>query len=326
MKNLEIKIIMPVFNDWDNFKKVAEEIYQYYQKSNYDIELIVVNDSSDNKLEQKNFNSFKITLINLLNNVGNQRAIAHGIKYVVKNFKEYDYTIVMDSDGEDKVEDIKNLIEECKIFEGKNIIFAQRKKRYENFTFKLFYFIYKKIFKLLTGKIVDFGNFSCIPKNYLKKIALLPGLKLHYCCSVLKSNFSYKKISCNKGKRLFGGTNLSLSKHITHGLNSLSLFVDIIAAKIFFISILSILGLFLFSIIITISKIIFTSALVGWTSTMLMSILIIFSILFLSCMFSLFILWNKNNYNNSNSETFFEDLIENIEILEKQSINDSKDI
>ena len=318
MQQIKIKIIMPVFNDWDSFEKLAEKIYAYYNKLNYNIELIVINDCSDASFDKKNLNSFKINLINLLNNVGNQKAISFGIKYILKNFTDYDYIIIMDSDGEDKIEDIEKLILKCKSNEEKNIIFARRNKRYEGLLFKFFYWVYKKTFALLTGETLDFGNFSCIPKIHFNKVASLQDLDLHYSASVIKSRIPYKKLDCDKGMRIQGNTKIGLRKQLIHGLVSMSLFVDTIAVKIFFTSLTGIFFLGLFAIIIVLSKIIFNLAILGWTSTILMSTIIIFPILFLLCLFSLFLLLNNYNYNSFNTGNFSEHLIESIDILEKK--------
>ena len=50
----------------------------------------------------------KIRIIKLRSNLGHQRAIAIGLYGL--NFKNLDGIVVMDSDGEDKVDDISSLI------------------------------------------------------------------------------------------------------------------------------------------------------------------------------------------------------------------------
>ena len=58
------------------------------------------------------------------------------------------HLLIMDSDGEDKPEDIVRLLDECKINENK-IVFARRQKRRESILFRALHFTYKKIFKML---------------------------------------------------------------------------------------------------------------------------------------------------------------------------------
>ena len=54
--------------------------------------------------------------------------------------------------------------------EPDKIIFAERNKRTENLLFRSFYVIYKMLFKLLTGKVITFGNFSLVPQNRLQNL------------------------------------------------------------------------------------------------------------------------------------------------------------
>ena len=100
---------MPVFNDWDSLIKLLGEINLIIQKfRNFSFECIVINDSSTLKKPSiKKPNFFKsLTLINMRENRGHARCIASGLRYI-NSKKEYDYVIVMDSDGEDRPDEIE---------------------------------------------------------------------------------------------------------------------------------------------------------------------------------------------------------------------------
>ena len=79
-------------------------------------------------------------MIKLKKNQGSQKAISLGLKYAKDKNLEFDYLIVMDSDGEDRPEDLKLLISEASKKNDNFIIFASRAKRMEIFIFKFFYF------------------------------------------------------------------------------------------------------------------------------------------------------------------------------------------
>ena len=91
-------------------------------------------------------NKRKTKIINLFNNIGSQGAISIGVKYIQKNDNDMTHLLIMDSDGEDKPEDITRLLEECKINENK-IIFAKEKKRRESIIFRTLHFFTKKYLK-----------------------------------------------------------------------------------------------------------------------------------------------------------------------------------
>jgi polyisoprenyl-phosphate glycosyltransferase len=315
MKN-RIKIVIPTYNDWNNLDKVIEEVISNNKKFQNEIELIVINDGSSLLYEKPpNSSLLKITLVNLVKNYGNQKAISIGLKYIHEKYetKEFDFVIVMDSDGEDKPEDIFKLIKECE--KSNTIVFAKRKKRNENYFFKFLYSIYKIAFKLLTKEKIDFGNFSCIPAVNVKALIDLDDIDLHYAASVVKSKLKYDKILCDKGSRYFGDTKLKFNKHLLHGLVSLSLFSEIIAVNIFFTSIVCMFVITLTASLIFIMKIFLNIALLGWTSIILISLFILFIIFFLLSMFSLIILLNKNNYSGGN-KTLNKELISSIKTFE----------
>jgi glycosyltransferase involved in cell wall biosynthesis len=312
----KIKIVIPIYNDWEGFIKIVSKIESLHQETELDIEIIAVNDCSTISLNEAiNSKLLKITLINLAKNSGNQKAISIGLNYINEKYndKEFDYVIIMDSDGEDKPEDISKLVEECA--KRKKIIFAKRNKRNETFFFKFLYFIYKISFKILTKEQIDFGNFSCVPAAHIKKLVDLDDIDLHYAASIVKSKLKFEKILCDKGPRYYGNTKLKFNKHLLHGLISLSLFSEIIAVNTFFTSIVSMFTLTLGAVLVLVMKIFLNIALLGWTSIILISLFILFIIFFLLSMFSLIILLNKNNYSKSN-KTFNKELISSIKTFE----------
>ena len=114
----KIVILTPVYNDWKNLTKLLTKInniFKYQIKKKFD--LIVVNDCSSKdfgckKLKLKNVN--KLTLISLSKNVGSQRALAIGIKYINKIYKKNYKTIIIDSDGQDNPKAIIEMVKRIK--------------------------------------------------------------------------------------------------------------------------------------------------------------------------------------------------------------------
>lgn len=146
---MKICFVIPTYNDEISLKKLIEEINK--ELKNFIIHFIIVDDCSDDDyLDISNFQ--KIELLKLKQNQGSQKAISIGLKHAKDKNIEFDYLIVMDSDGEDRPEDLKLLISEASKKNDNFIIFASRRKRMEIFTFRFFYFFYKLIFKIFTGK------------------------------------------------------------------------------------------------------------------------------------------------------------------------------
>ena len=136
---MKICFVIPPFNDEASLKKLIDNINK--ELINFTLNFIIVDDFS--KDDYKTLTSVqKIDLIKLEKNQGSQKAISIGLQHAKDKNLEFDYLIVMDSDGEDRPIDLQLLISEAHKKNDNYIIFASRKKRMEIFTFKFFYFFY----------------------------------------------------------------------------------------------------------------------------------------------------------------------------------------
>ena len=310
---MKLKILIAVYNDWSSLDILLAEINNNLKAtkwSNY--EVYIVNDAST--LEVPSEIKKKVKIINLFNNIGSQGALSIGVKYIQDKDKDITHLLIMDSDGEDKPHDIIRLLDECNKSENK-IDYNKKKKRKENFIFRIMHFIYKKVFKILIGKELDFGNFSCMTKNNLNKIVNINNLQTHYAASILRSKIPFSKIDCEKGFRIEGSSKLSFWKHFAHALMSLSVFVDLIAIKFFFISFLGIILSIISAFIIFLMKIYYSQMLLGLTSDILLSLAIILIVLFLVSLFSLIIFLNNKNLSYTSSNKSVDHLIESVDDL-----------
>ena len=82
---MKIKILVPIYNDWQSVSKLIDEINNLSISSEYEISTIIVNDASNHdRLEENkdlsNIHSYKI--INMKKNQGHARCIAVGLKYI----------------------------------------------------------------------------------------------------------------------------------------------------------------------------------------------------------------------------------------------------
>ena len=137
---MKITILTPVYNDWKSASKLIEEINTIVKDLDAEFSLVIVNDASTDEKPttiSSTENLSSIEILNIKNNQGHGRCIATGFKHIFQN-KEFDYVIPMDSDGEDRPEEIKSFLEYIKYDEGKPIV-GERVKRSENFIFKTCY-------------------------------------------------------------------------------------------------------------------------------------------------------------------------------------------
>ena len=162
---MKVKILVPVYNDWQSVYKLIDEIDNLQLEKNFEISILIVNDASnhDRPEEEKVFENIQsIKILNMKKNQGHARCIATGLKYIFEK-EDFDYVIPMDGDGEDRPEEIKDFLEQTKKSNNQPIV-GERIKRSENMIFKLCYQFHKMITFTFTGKSIKFGNFTCLPK------------------------------------------------------------------------------------------------------------------------------------------------------------------
>ena len=250
----KIIILLPVYNDWESLIKVLEEINSVIKDiQKYKFECIIVNDSSTIEkpkiIKPKSFNSLKI--INMKENRGHARCNAFGLRYINSN-ETYDYVIVMDSDGEDRPIEIKDLIN--KISENpETSVVARRVKRAEGLIFQTLYQIHKLITFIFTGKKVNFGNYSCLTKRDVIILSDKASLWSSFSGSIKKNLTNLNETDSIRGLRYFGPSKMSLFNLIIHSFSIIGVFkYTVFLRSTFMIIILSFLINTLGSIAITI--------------------------------------------------------------------------
>ena len=124
-------------------------------KGNFKV--LIINDAStiEPKLNLRNIKRLrKIHIITSKKNLGSQKSICLGLKYL-KSKKTKAIITIIDSDGEDDPKHIKKLINLAKK-NPNSIISANRLRRKENIFFRLFYKLLLLITFLFTGKYINF--------------------------------------------------------------------------------------------------------------------------------------------------------------------------
>ena len=225
----KIIILMPVYQDWDSLKKVLEEIDAIIQNiKDFEYSCLIINDGAQAAnpkiIKPKSFKKLKI--INMRENRGHARCNAFGLRYINSNIS-CDYVIVMDSDGEDRPAEIKELLN--KITESPEIsVVARRIKRSEGLIFKSLYQIHKLITFIFTGHKVNFGNYSCLIKKDIDILYNKPSLWSSYSGTVKKYLSKLNEIKSIRGQRYYGPSKMSLFNLIIHSFSIIAVFKNVV--------------------------------------------------------------------------------------------------
>ena len=221
----KIIILIPVFNDWESFKKLIFEINDIISNlQEIHFECLVINDASS--IEQPKLtrpsNIKYLEILNMKENRGHARCNAFGIRHVFQK-KDFDYLILMDGDGEDRPIEIKNLVEAINI-EPKVSVVAKRVKRSEGPFFQFLYQVHKLITLIFTGKNINFGNFSILTKEDVEKLHSKASLWSSFSGTVKKNITSLNEINSVRGSRYFGPSQMSLPKLLIHSFSIIAVF------------------------------------------------------------------------------------------------------
>ena len=249
--NDKIIVLTPAYEDSESLKILADVLYRQFKENLY---LIVMDDCSSKKIMKDAV--FPVGLdgvvVNLKHNVGSQAAIAVGLKYIKfifdKRDLDYQKIVIMDSDGEDRPESIKELISdlvkrESKLQHGNQCVVSSRKSRKNDVFFKSFYYIYKVVFFILTGRLMNFGNFMVMNKRVLDSIVNTKTAQIHLASSLMYSGVRYSTVPQDRGERYKGKSKMNFSSLTNHAFNSFLVCKDRICARLFIMWLL--LGLIL---------------------------------------------------------------------------------
>ena len=222
---MKIKILIPVYNDWQSLFKLIDEIDKLQINEEFQISILIVNDASnhDRATEKKQFkNIHSIKILNMIKNQGHARCIATGLKYLFEK-DDFEYVIPMDGDGEDRPEEIRDFLSKIENLNNKPIV-GERVKRSEDLKFKICYALHKVFTLVFTGQLIKFGNFTCLPKSVVEKMINEKATWNSFSGSLKKIERKLVSIPSVRGKRYFGPSKMSFYNLIKHSLSIISVF------------------------------------------------------------------------------------------------------
>ena len=216
-------ILIPLYNDWKSVSKLLDKINSLTENRDAELSVVIVNDASTESRSglASNFKKIKsIKILNMKKNTMHQRCIAAGLKYICEN-ENFDHVIIMDADGEDRPEEINDFLDRVQE-NPKMTITGNRFKRSEGIIFRILYEIHKLLTLVFTGKLIKFGNFSCLPKNHVKQLIQKPYLWNSYSSSVVRAIKDRTFIPSIRGVRYVQPSKMNFLGLVFHSLAIIS--------------------------------------------------------------------------------------------------------
>lgn len=295
-------IVMPVYNDWHAVDVLLGELDSELEKKNLAACLLLIDDASSKK-PPAGFPSTrpkrlaKIEILRLRRNLGHQRAIAIGLAHIEEKV-ECRAVVVMDADGEDTPQDAMRLIEECARGNGEAVIFGWRARRSESLIFRASYFVYRRLYKALTGQEIRIGNFSIIPRELLTRIVVVSEIWNHYSSGILKARIPHRHLPTNRSSRLSDHSQMNYVQLVIHGLSAISVYGDVIGVRALMASLVLSVLCIAFIMVAIIVRSATSLAIPGWaTYVVALCFIILLQSLTISFSFVFLILNGRNNYS-----------------------------
>jgi glycosyltransferase involved in cell wall biosynthesis len=262
---------MPVFDDWEAAALLLPLLSEALAEAGLKARVLLVDDGSIQSADGLGTVSTpaleRVDVLRLRRNVGHQRAIAIGLAYVEANLP-CEAVVVMDSDGEDDPRDVPRLVEHMRSQTLDQIVFAERTRRSESWVFRLGYWSYCIVHRLLVGFGVRVGNFSVVPRVRLRQLTVVSELWNHYAAAVFRARVPFTTIPTRRVPRLTGSTKMNYTGLVTHGLSALSVHGEIMGIRLFLGSL--VLGVLTVIALFTVVSIRLGTdlAIPGWASTL----------------------------------------------------------
>jgi polyisoprenyl-phosphate glycosyltransferase len=294
-----VTIVLPVYDDWESLRLLVAQLDLALAQASVQAQVLVLDDGSPTRpalqLSQPLHAISEIRVLRLRRNLGHQRAIAIGLAYVVHETSA-GTIVVMDADGEDKPTDVPRLLQKFREHGGTPVVFAERTRRSEGFSFRIFYQVYRVIHLLLTGIAVKVGNFSVLSSTHASTLSVVAETWNHYAASVLKVRLPVALLPTQRGTRLAGQSKHRFVPLVLHGLSAISVYAETVGVRL----IVGIGVVMLFTLIMLVAVVAIRLgtdlAVPGWATTAFGLLLVIVLQMFtLVIGLTLTILFNRNN-------------------------------
>lgn len=213
-----ITIITPCYNESKTVISFLQSLEVVLSNHLYFFTVVVVNDcSTDDTLLL--LNAFRFEASNLLlhvitleSNAGHQAAIYNG--FLFARTLACEHFIVMDSDGQDSPAIIPALLQHL----NADIVNVVRNKRSEPILFRVSYYCYKAIFRVVTGTRMNYGNF-CLISRAILELAVQSKFS-HFAAFLSKQRCTTRCVVADREVRLGGKSKMSFGKLVDHALLS----------------------------------------------------------------------------------------------------------
>ena len=222
-------VVTPVFEDGASFSRLCRDLARV--EAGATLEVLAVDDGSlrdPPTAEALRAAGLAGRIVRLRRNGGHQIAISVGLTLAAAD-PRYAGALVMDSDGEDRPEDLPRLM--AAVGPDCEAAVALRARRTESLSFRIFYRLYRRFFSLLTGHRIRFGNFCALDRRAVSRLAAMQETRIHLAAALIKSRLRRVEIACDRGRRHDGRSHMNFYALALHGIRAVAVFDDAVLTR-----------------------------------------------------------------------------------------------
>lgn len=208
-----ISVIVACYRDAQAIPLMYDRVNQALESSEYDFELIFVNDASPDDslkvIESLSRCDFRIVGITHSRNFGSQSAFLSGMKMA-----QGELVALLDGDLQDPPELLPRMI--ALIHEGNDVVFGRRVGRDAPRPMRIAYKAFYRVFSRLSPFPVprDAGDFSVMTRNVVDVITAMPERDLFIRAQRAYAGFRQSGVDYVRPERAFGKSTNSFAKNV----------------------------------------------------------------------------------------------------------------
>jgi polyisoprenyl-phosphate glycosyltransferase len=267
-----LSVVLPIYNEQELLDRLWASLKQSLDALKIDWEVVFVDDGSRDGtnagLRALARSEPRIKVVSLSRNFGNQVSIARGLEYA-----SGDWVVAMDSDLEDRPEDIAVLFKKAQ--EGFDVVYAVRGSAQKTFLKNLG----SKVFYWILGRVADThlprhtGNFCIMKRPVVDALKQLPERHRYFAGLRAWVGFSQTGIDLPRAARPAGRPKQSYGRLFLHAFDAIFSFSTAP------LKLLTTLGFISFAVslacaaVVVLMRVLVSDQVpIGWASTILMII------------------------------------------------------
>lgn len=224
-------VVLPCFGDSESAQELCHEMNLLESAPKA---IVVLDDSMGiDNYDNLPGNAF---VVRATNHLGQQRLLTqffrHGFADLFQ-INDTDAVVVMDSDGEDKVEHIQILIDRLTQNQC-SLVLARRASRKSTLKFKFGYLAFRLLSKFLTGKSVNSGTFSASYWKWLKIGVQNKSFNASFSGGLIAVPGNKSSVKLDRDSRRYGVPKVSINGLVQYALDLFVSMGRLIAVRIFF--------------------------------------------------------------------------------------------